>query len=184
MLRGEADDLARKPSITLGSGTRMNASTRSRLIAAKDGANAPALAISMTASWTPIAFAACVMCFTRISCAAIPGFTSTATLLSRGIASFSTASCFPAVSALRKHQPVMLPPGLARLAINPCSTGSCMAITIGIVAVAPWAAIVAAGPPASNTSTFARTSSAASAGSRSSRPSAKRRSINRFRPST
>src|SRR5262249_48692157 len=57
--------------------------------------------------------------------------------------------------------------------------------TMGIVVVAALAAIGEAGPPvATITDTWRRTSSAASAGSRSNCPSAQRYSIARFSPST
>jgi hypothetical protein len=64
--------------------------------------------------------------------------------------------------------PVTLPPGLGRLATNPSATGSPTAyMTMGIVVVARIAAFTAGGVPARMTSTFAATSSAASAASRS-----------------
>ena len=73
-----------------------------------------------------------------------------------------------------KHRlPVMFPPGCARLATNPCPTGSeVAAITIGIVRVACWAARIAVAPTATITSILSRTSSAARSRRRSSLPSA------------
>ena len=69
----------------------------------------------------------------------------------------------------RVDNPVMFPPGRARLATNPLPTGSLScAMTMGIVAVASLAARVAVGPAVTMTSTLRRTSSAASAGRRSS----------------
>jgi hypothetical protein len=70
-----------------------------------------------------------------------------------------------------KVTPVTLPPGLLRLATRPSSTGSPpMVNTIGMAAVAALAASPEASPPvAAITAT-----SAASAGSRSYRPSAQR----------
>jgi hypothetical protein len=81
--------------------------------------------------------------------------------------------------------PVRLPPGWARLATRPSATGSVpTAKTIGIVAVALWAACAAGGPNAAITSTLRSTRSLANAGSRSSPPSAQRYSIATFCPST
>src|SRR5438445_814042 len=73
----------------------------------------------------------------------------------------------------------MLPPGRARLAIRPVSTGSPLRLpmTIGIVPVACLAAKLAGEPEARMSSTFRATSSAARSGSRSLRPSEKRYSI-------
>src|SRR5215471_17038329 len=67
----------------------------------------------------------------------------------------------------------MLPPGRARLPMNPCSTGlKPNPMTIGIVGVASFAAGMAA-LTATMTSTRSCTSSRASTGTRSIRPSAK-----------
>src|SRR3954447_15506189 len=64
--------------------------------------------------------------------------------------------------------PVRLPPGGARLATSPSTTGSppCLK-TIGMVEVVLFAASAAGGVPAMVKSTFAATRSAANAGSRS-----------------
>src|SRR5262245_54501571 len=79
----------------------------------------------------------------------------------------------------------MFPPGRARLATNPFPTGSpSCAMTIGTVAVASLAERVPAEVPVTMTSTLRRTSSAASAGKRSSFPSAYRYSIATSFPST
>ena len=82
--------------------------------------------------------------------------------------------------------PVMLPPGRARLATRPVSTGSAatLPVTIGMVAVACLAAKLAGVPDATMRSTFSPTSSAASSGSRSSRSSEKRYSMRMLSPST
>jgi hypothetical protein len=79
--------------------------------------------------------------------------------------------------------PVVLPPGLAKLAISPEPTSSPFA-TIGIVLVARCAARIAGGPRATMTLAFARTSDWASSGSRSAWPSASRTSRRMLRPST
>ena len=79
----------------------------------------------------------------------------------------------------------MFPPGRARLATNPLPTGSLSCVmTMGIVAVASLAARVGTEPGVTMMSTLRRTSSAASAGRRSSFPSAYRYSIAMFFPST
>lgn len=92
---------------------------------------------------------------------------------------FGTSSCkrpkrLPSIAGSRGATPVALPPGLFRLATSPSCTGSAPLIkTIGIVAVAAFAASPELGPPtAAMTVTWRLTSSAASAGSRSYRPSA------------
>ena len=104
---------------------------------------------------------------------------------SLGTISFRSSSRFPLISGARVENPVMFPPGRARLATNPFPTGSVSCpMTMGIVAVASLAGRVAAGPPETITSTLRRTSSAASAGTRSSFPSAYRDSMTMFFPST
>ena len=79
----------------------------------------------------------------------------------------------------------MLPPGRARLAMNPfpIGSGSCV-ITIGIVTVASLAARVDLAPPVTMTSTLRRTKSAARARCRCSFPSESRHSMTMFFPST
>jgi hypothetical protein len=109
----------------------------------------------------------------------------TATRPSLGTISFRISSCFPLISGARVDNPVMFPPGRARLATKPLPTGSSSNVmTIGIVEVAPLAGWVAVGPLVTMTSTLSRTNSVASAGSRSSFPSACRRSMTMFFPST
>ena len=79
----------------------------------------------------------------------------------------------------------MFPPGLARLATSPRSTGSSTpTMTTGIELVAFLAARVAAVPGATMTSTGMRTNSAATADARSSFPSPPRYSIANVRPLT
>ena len=79
----------------------------------------------------------------------------------------------------------MLPPGRARLATIPVSSGlPTMAMTMGIVVVARFAIRAAGVPWVTMRSTLSRTSSAASAGSRSYWPSAHRNSSVTFLPST
>jgi hypothetical protein len=71
----------------------------------------------------------------------------------------------------KRRQPVMFPPGRARLATNRVLIGSLSAaITIGILAVPSLAARVSLGPAVTITSTSSPTSSAASARSRSVAP--------------
>ncbi len=123
-----------------------------------------------------------------LNACALPGLVEvpkTATRESLGTISFRSSSRFPLSSGARVDNPVMFPPGRARLATNPLPTGSgSCAMTMGIVEVASLAARVAVGPAVTMTSTLRRTSSAASAGRRSSFPSADRHSMTMFFPST
>ena len=76
-----------------------------------------------------------------------------------------------------------LPPGRLRLVTRPSKIGSTpLPKTIGMVDVAAFAASAVGLPNATNTDAFRATSSAASAGSRDSCPSAYRYSIATFRP--
>src|SRR5215813_7809827 len=87
--------------------------------------------------------------------------------------SFSSSSCFPLISGPSVHKPVMLPPGRARLAIKPLATGSMSwVITTGTTVLASLAAWVDKPPVVTITSTLRPISSEASAGRRSSFPSA------------
>ena len=95
----------------------------------------------------------------------------TATRESFGTVSLRSSRRFPLISGARVDNPVMFPPGRARLATKPFPTGSSScAITMGIVSVASLAVRVAAGPAVTMTSTLRRTSSAASAGRRRAFP--------------
>ena len=77
--------------------------------------------------------------------------------------------------------PVTFPPGRARLATRPDSTGAPLAaMTTGMVRDALFAARAAGVPLVTIRSTFSRTSSAARTGYRSSRPSAERYSMTKF----
>jgi len=70
-------------------------------------------------------------------------------------------------SVLRLESPVMLSSGRPRLLTNPLPTGSFVgAITIGIVRVAFWAALMTGVAPPTMTSTLSATSSDASFGNR------------------
>ena len=91
------------------------------------------------------------------------GFRRTATRETEGIASLSSPIRFRLSSAEIKLNPVIFPPGRARLAISPAPTGSAMAaITIGIVRVAVWAATAVGVVPAAMMSALRRTRSATS----------------------
>ena len=96
--------------------------------------------------------------------------------LAFGNRSRSSCSRFAGNSVVRKLIPVTFPPGRLRLATRPAVTGSSpVTNTTGIVDVAALAARAVGGPPAvASTLTCCRTSSAAKAGSRSSRPCAHR----------
>lgn len=81
--------------------------------------------------------------------------------------------------------PVTFAPGWRRLAASPSATGSDpLAVTMGIVDVARFAAIVVLVVPVTMTSTLRRTSSAASIGSRSLSLRPQRGSKRMFCPST
>jgi hypothetical protein len=125
---------------------------------------------------------------TSSSCAANSGSSgaSTPRRVAPGTASRSSSSRFAAsVPCAAISTPVMLPPGRARLCTRPRRSGSKLPkITIGIVDVASRAAIAAVEPTATITFGLAATSSRASAGSRSRRPSAKRSSNVRLRPAS
>ena len=95
-----------------------------------------------------------------------------------GTTSLRSSSCFPYISAERADKPVMFPPGRARLAMNWLATGSLsLVMTMELVTVVALAHGVDAGLAVTITSTLRRTSSAASEGRRSSRPSADRHSM-------
>jgi hypothetical protein len=79
---------------------------------------------------------------------------------------------FPPSSASMADRPVTFPPGRAKLSIRPCCKGApAGAITIGIVRVAPTAALVARLKWATMTSTPDRRNAAANSSARSIRPS-------------
>ena len=101
-----------------------------------------------------------------------------------GTASLSTSSLLVFSSVAKAESPVTLPPGRARLATRPTPTGSpTLAITMGMVVVAFFAAN-ADGPPVTTIrSTLRRTRSAASSGRRSVFCSANRYSMVIFFPS-
>src|SRR5262249_13666259 len=83
-------------------------------------------------------------------------------------------SRFAAVSQVKPATPVTFPPGCDRLVTNPPTSGSTEVITIGICLVASIAARVGGEGAEMMTSTFIRTNSAASPGSRSTFPAAER----------
>ena len=99
--------------------------------------------------------------------------------MSRKISSRLTAR-----SVERVDSPVTLPPGRASEATMPVLTGSAATgKTIGMTAVAFFAARTCSVPPANMRSTLSRTNSAAISAARSLRPSAQRYSIATVRPS-
>src|SRR6202011_3478501 len=83
----------------------------------------------------------------------------TATRGRLGSASLSSWSCLARISpVICWDSPVTLPPGRAKLATSPTSTGSvAFTMTIGIVRVARWAASAAAWEEATRTATGCRT---------------------------
>ena len=95
----------------------------------------------------------------------------------------SISSLLVISSGAKPEFPVTLPPGRARLAIKPAPMGSVeVVITMGMVLVAPFAANGVGPPEVTIRSTFRRTSSAASSGSRSRFCSANRYSMVIFFP--
>src|SRR6266550_1577269 len=96
------------------------------------------------------------------------------TRASLGIASLSISSLLLFSSVDKFASPVTLPPGRARLATRPKTTGFTMpVITMGMVVVAFFAANAGFPPVTTITSTLRRTRSAARSGRRSFFPSAK-----------
>src|SRR5215211_5484594 len=116
----------------------------------------------------------------------LAGLTRTAMRAAVGTNSRRSPIRFAVNSVVKKLTPVRFPPGRARLAMRPKLTGSWgTAKTIGIVAVAAFAAAaVGMPPPLAITATWRRTRSAASAGNRSYWPSAQRYTIVTFSCST
>ena len=94
--------------------------------------------------------------------------TSAATRRTCGKVSFISSSRFAISSGVNMARPVIFAPGLARFDTIPVETGSPEpASTMGIVRVAFFAAIAPGVVYVTNTSTFSRTSSSASRGTRS-----------------
>src|SRR6516225_3510079 len=112
------------------------------------------------------------------------GLISNPTRLAEGTISRSSPSCLGPSSACGKLTPVALPPGCAKLSTRPRAIGSSVTRnTIGMVAVAAFAARAGAVPPVATISaTLRRTRSTAISGRRSYRPSAKRYSIVSVQP--
>jgi antitoxin (DNA-binding transcriptional repressor) of toxin-antitoxin stability system len=112
---------------------------------------------------------------------ALSGFQRNAARETDGITSFRSSSRFGLRSGPRIVLPVILPPGRAKLAINPARTGSPIEImTIGIVVVAICAARAAVEPNSTMTSTGMPASSLAACTSRAGSPCAARYSMTIF----
>ena len=112
---------------------------------------------------------------------ALSGFQRNAARETDGITSFRSCSRFGLRSGPRIVLPVILPPGRAKLAINPARTGSPIEImTIGIVVVAICAARAAVEPNSTMTSTGMPASSLAACTSRAGSPCAARYSMTIF----
>src|SRR5439155_4047807 len=106
--------------------------------------------------------------FKKIGVVGLAGFASTVTRDNPGTAARRISRYLLLTSVLMLVGPVMFPPGRARLATNPLPTGSpALAMTMGMVLVARWAAGIAGVAPATMTSTFICTSSSARPGRRS-----------------
>ena len=103
---------------------------------------------------------------------------NTATRMACGKASFSSSSCLTVTEEVRIAIPVTFVPGRARLSMRPASTGSELSsITMGIVAVARFAACCATALLDTMTSTRIFTNSLTNSSKSSSRPSVARHSI-------
>ena len=77
------------------------------------------------------------------------GCRRTVTQVTAGTASLSSSNCLPMNAALGPETPVIFPPGRARVLTNPARSGSVrVTMTMGIVAVACWAARAAGAPAA------------------------------------
>jgi hypothetical protein len=120
----------------------------------------------------------------KIEWAGLVGSIRTATRETFGTTSLSNSNRLRLRVPPLTVSPVRFPPGRARLATSPVSTGlTAAAITMGIVVVACFAASAAWVAGAKIKSTFSRTNSAASSGSRSAGPPVVRNSIGKFWPS-
>jgi hypothetical protein len=110
---------------------------------------------------------------------------TTAILVRFGTAVLSTSIHLPLNSGKSRNTPVMLPPGRAKLAMNPDAVGSDSRsiATIGMDFVACAAALTPAGDTAKIASTFERTSSRQSASISLVVPGRTRNSIVRLVPS-
>ncbi len=105
-------------------------------------------------------------------------FPMNATRFIFGTISRSRARRLPAISGDWSERPVMLPPGLARLATRPLPTGSAaVAKTIGMTAVACLSAMTTEVPDVTMISTLSPMNSVAISLLRSLRPSAQRYSM-------
>ena len=117
--------------------------------------------------------------------AGLAGFASRAMSVAEGMSSRNNSNCFGPTSTPKEATPVILPPGRFRLATSSTATGSAAVTkTIGIVAVAAFAASAGGVPATTITPTCRRTRSVANTGSRSFWPSAQRYSIFTLPPST
>ena len=132
--------LAKKPSDAM-----KRASDWSRVMAVKAASiSAGVLALKKWMS-SPRVWAASFSVFDVVSAdVASAGLTSTAKRVAFGRSSCMSPSLLASISLTKKLIPVALPPGCARLATMPSATGSSPTPnTIGIVAVAAFAAIEA-----------------------------------------
>jgi hypothetical protein len=116
----------------------------------------------------------------------VPGFHRTPTRVKRGTSSLRMRSRWPATSSGASIcSPVILRPGLARLATMPAAAGSPLdTMTTGTISVAIFAASAAGSPRVTITSGWSATSSTARLRNRSGRPSAERYSMTALCPST
>src|SRR5215510_9209552 len=113
----------------------------------------------------------------------VAGSLRTPKRLARGRSSFNSSIFLMSSSVARMLMPVMLRAGLVKSATRPESARSSATHTMGTVVVAAWAARPAGSPNARITVAPSRTRPSASAGRRSSFPSASLISIRTVRPS-
>ena len=131
------------------------------------------------------AWAVALISVSRCGVMGLVGFARTVARESEGTTSFRSSMRLRSSSGPRPAWPVMFPPGRAKLATKPARTGSLSVLnTIGIVAVASFAACAEGADEAKITSTLRRTRSSARARRCSYRSPPNRYSITRLSPST
>ena len=146
----------------------MSASARSRVATSNAGSKSLGVRTSGRSNRRRNDWAAVSMLFIAGPCCA--AFQSTATRDTLGETSLINSSRFVPKSGERFVNPVMFPPGRARLVTNPCAMGSpTFAMTIGMSLVACWTARIAGVDAVTMTSTFRPTNSTANSASRSKR---------------
>jgi len=159
--------------VNIPPGNIKNASARSLIMAAKALSNSSEVRTVTGSSFIPNVCTAACNSASWAGWEALSGFQRKATREREGITSLRSCNRLPATSGPRMVFPVILPPGLLKLATSPAPTGSPTPImTMGIVVVACLAASVGGVPNVAMRSTGRWTISAAAHASRSGRPPA------------